>query len=113
MAKCGKSGRRSGPKGGAGRGAVQHPGEVLAQILEDTPPALAAKWFSVTPDELAAVLEGRAPMTPAMAAAAGTVFGTGSAPWLEMQAAWDEAAAAAEAARAAKAAARAAKAGGN
>lgn len=37
------------------------------------------------------MLEGRAPMTAAMAQQAGAVFGTGSAPWLEMQSAWDAA----------------------
>ena len=67
------------------------PGAVLAQILEDTPTALAAKWFSLSEAELLAVLEGRAPMTAAMAQQAGAVFGTGSAPWLEMQSAWDAA----------------------
>jgi len=30
-------------------------------------------------------------MTAAMAQQAGAVFGTGSAPWLEMQSAWDAA----------------------
>lgn len=71
--------------------AAQHPGEVLAQILDDTPPGLAASWLGVSAAELSAVLEGRAPMTAAMAAQAGAIFGTGSAPWLEMQAVWDAA----------------------
>ena len=30
-------------------------------------------------------------MTNAMAVTAGTVFGTGAAPWIEMQRLWDEA----------------------
>ena len=71
--------------------APQHPGLVLAEILADTPPAVAAKWFGLSQEELAAVLTGNAPLTAAMAAQAGTIFGTGAAPWLEMQAAWDEA----------------------
>lgn len=52
--------RRSGSGSTKGQNTLQHPGAVLAQILEDTPTALA-------------------------------VFGTGSAPWLEMQSAWDAA----------------------
>lgn len=82
--------------------APRHPGAVLAEILEDTPRALAAKWFGVAPAELEALLEGRAPMTPDVARTAGAVFGTGSAPWLEMQAAWDAARAKAERADASK-----------
>lgn len=83
--------RRSGSGSTKGQNTLQHPGAVLAQILKDTPTALAAKWFSLSEAELLAVLEGRAPMTAAMAQQAGAVFGTGSAPWLEMQSAWDAA----------------------
>ena len=83
--------RRGGPGSTKGQNTLQHPGAVLAQILEDTPTALAAKWFSLSEAGLLAVLEGRAPMTAAMAQQAGAVFGTGSAPWLEMQSAWDAA----------------------
>ena len=79
--------RRSGSGSTKGQNTLQHPGAVLAQILEDTPTALAAKWFSLSEAELLAVLEGRTPM----AQQAGAVFGTGSAPWLEMQSAWDAA----------------------
>ena len=77
--------RRSGSGSTKGQNTLQHPGAVLAQILE------AAKWFSLSEAELLAVLEGRTPMTAAMAQQAGAVFGTGSAPWLEMQSAWDAA----------------------
>lgn len=90
--------RRGGQSNRAG--APQHPGVVLAQVLEDTPLSLAAKWFSLSEADVRAVLEGRAPVTAEIAAQAGAIFGTGSAPWLEMQAAYD-AAKAAEAARAA------------
>ena len=71
--------RRSGSISTKGQNTLQHPGAVLAQILEDTPTALAAKWFNLSEAELLAVLEGRAPMTAAMAQQAGAVFGTGSA----------------------------------
>ena len=64
--------------------APQHPGMILAEVLGDTPPALAAKWFGLTPAEMDAVLAGKAPMTVAMAETAGTVFETGAAPWLDM-----------------------------
>ncbi|WP_295479989.1 helix-turn-helix transcriptional regulator [Sutterella sp.] len=86
-------GSRGGARGAAGRGRAQapnHPGAVLAEVLEDTPLAVAAKWFGLTPAELDAVLAGEAPVTDPMAAVAGQVFGTGAAPWIEMQKAWDE-----------------------
>ena len=51
--------RRGGPGSTKGQNTLQHPGAVLAQILEDTPTALAAKWFSLSEAELLAVLEGR------------------------------------------------------
>ena len=88
-----KGGRKGRAQGAAARGpvAAQHPGEVLAQVIDDTPLSVAAKWFSVSESELAAVLAGESPMTNAMAVTAGTVFGTGAAPWIEMQRLWDEA----------------------
>ena len=88
--------QKSPARGGRRGEPAQHPGAVLAQILDDTPLAVAAKWFGIAPAELAAILAGEAPLTPALAAQAGAVFGTGAAPWLEMQAAWDEAHAATE-----------------
>lgn len=105
MAKSKKQSVPSRRSSGSGRSAPpknapQHPGCVLAQVLEDTPLSLAAKWFSMSEAEVRAMFEGRAPVTQAVAAQAGAIFGTGSAPWLEMQAAYD----AAEAAKAAKAA---------
>ena len=84
--KAGKSGKPSpaGKRGGRRpASAQQHPGEVLREIFADTPPALAAKWFGLSATEL--------PLTPAMAETAGSIFGTGAAPWLDMMAAWDEA----------------------
>ena len=61
------------------------------EILADTPPALAAKWFGLSATELEAFYHGELPLTPAMAETAGSIFGTGAAPWLDMMAAWDEA----------------------
>ena len=82
--KAGKSGKPSpaGKRGGRRpASAQQHPGEVLREILADTPPALAAKWFGLSATELEAFYHGELPLTPA----------TGAAPWLDMMAAWDEA----------------------
>ncbi len=59
-----------------------HPGLTLAQVLEDTPLEVGARWFAMPPDALEAVLTGKAPMTKEMADIAGSVFGTGVAPWL-------------------------------
>lgn len=69
----------------------RHPGRVLAEVLGDTPVAVAARWFGMAPAELEALLAGRAPMRDSTAAAAGAVFGTGAGPWLEMQRLFDEA----------------------
>lgn len=85
------AGRGKSPRGRGQSQKIQHPGEVLAQILEDTELSAAAGWFGLSKDAVLAVLEGKAPMTREMAVTAGTIFGTGSAPWIEMQAAWDEA----------------------
>ena len=87
--KAGKSGKPSP----AGKRGARRPasGEVLREILADTPPALAAKWFGLSATELEAFYHGELPLTPAMAETAGSIFGTGAAPWLDMMAAWDEA----------------------
>ena len=92
--KAGKSGKPSpaGKRGGRRpASAQQHPGEALREILADTPPALAAKWFGLSATELEAFNHGELPLTPAMAETAGSIFGTDAAPWLDMMAAWDEA----------------------
>ncbi len=92
--RAAKAGKPNTGRTRAGRrpaAAVQHPGEVLREILADTPPALAAKWFGLTPAELEAFFCGQRPLTPAMAETAGRVFGTGAAPWLDMMRAWEEA----------------------
>ena len=74
----GRGGESNAPKG------LAHPGLTLAQVLEDTPLEVGAKWFQMSPDALEAVLTGKAPMTKEMADIAGSVFGTGAAPWLMM-----------------------------
>ena len=74
----GRGGVSNAPKG------LAHPGLTLAQVLEDTPLEVGAKWFQMSPDALEAVLTGKAPMTKEMADIAGAVFGTGAAPWLMM-----------------------------
>lgn len=92
--RAGRTGKSSPGKSRAGRKPApqqQHPGEVLREILADTPPALAAKWFGLSLTELEAFYKGEMPLTPAMAEVAGSIFGTGAAPWLEMMNAWDEA----------------------
>ena len=76
-------------QGGGRQNAPAHPGFVLATVLEDTPLSAAAKWFDISAGELTAVLEGRASMTPGMCTRAGEIFGTGAAPWLDLQSAWD------------------------
>ena len=65
--KAGKSGKPSpaGKRGGRRpASAQQHPGEVLREILADTPPALAAKWFGLSATELEAFYHGELPLTP-------------------------------------------------
>lgn len=65
--KAGKSGKPSpaGKRGGRRpASAQQHPGEVLREILADTPPALAAKWFGLSTTELEAFYNGELPLTP-------------------------------------------------
>ena len=76
--KAGKSGKPSPAVKRGGRrpaSAQQHPGEVLREILADTPPALAAKWFGLSATELEAFYHGELPLTPAMAETAGSIFG--------------------------------------
>ena len=73
--KAGKSGKPSpaGKRGGRRpASAQQHPEKSFATELE-------------------AFYHGELPLTPAMAETAGSIFGTGAAPWLDMMAAWDEA----------------------
>lgn len=91
--KSGQAGRagRSGRSSAADR--PRHPGLVLAEALDETPPAVAAKWFGLTPEEAQKLLAGEAPFTAEIARRAGDVFGTGAAPWLALLEAWEEASA--------------------
>ena len=99
--KSGQAGRagRSGRSSAADR--PRHPGLVLAEALDETPPAVAAKWFGLTPEEAQKLLAGEAPFTAEIARRAGDVFGTGAAPWLALLEAWEEASAPKPAKRAA------------
>ncbi len=85
----------SKPKRGAGKsrdtGAALHPGVLLAEVLDDTPATVAAKWFGMRPDDFEKLLAGRIPMTTEVATIAGSVFGTGAAPWLDTAKRWEEA----------------------
>lgn len=91
--KSGQAGRagRSGRSSAADR--PRHPGLVLAEVLDETPPAVAAKWFGLTPEEAQKLLAGEAPFTAEIARRAGDVFGTGAAPWMALFEAWEEASA--------------------
>ena len=51
----------------------------------------AAKWFGMRPDDFEKLLAGRIPMTTEVATIAGSVFGTGAAPWLDTAKRWEEA----------------------
>ena len=74
-----KNARRARPATNAPKGPM-HPGFTLAQVLEDTPVEVGAKWFGLSPAAFEAVLAGKAPMTKAMA----EIAGTGAAAWLMM-----------------------------
>lgn len=102
-----KNARRARPATSAPKGPM-HPGFTLAQVLEDTPVEVGAKWFGLSPAAFEAVLAGKAPMTKAMAEIAGTSFGTGAAPWLMMIENYDAEVARLEAKAKAKADAKAA-----
>ena len=78
-----KNSRRARLATNAPKGPI-HPGFTLAQVLDDTPVEVGAKWFGLSPAAFEAVLAGKAPKTKAMAEIAGTAFGTGAAPWLMM-----------------------------
>lgn len=92
--KAGKSGKPSpaGKRGGRRpASAQQHPGEVLREISQIPLPHSRRSGFGLSTTELEAFYNGELPLTPAMAETAGSIFGTGAAPWLDMMAAWDEA----------------------
>lgn len=95
-ARPNKSGQ-AGLAGRSGRSSAadrpRHPGLVLAEALDETPPAVAAKWFGLTPEEAQKLLAGEAPFTAEIARRAGDVFGTGAAPWMALFEAWEEASA--------------------
>ena len=71
----------------------RHPGLVLAEVLDETPLPVAAKWFGLALEDAQKLLAGEAPFTTEIARRAGDVFGTGAAPWLALLEAWEEASA--------------------
>ena len=79
------------PQGSAAAAGLHPPSSTPEKSFAKSSPALAAKWFGLSATELEAFYHGELPLTPAMAETAGSIFGTGAAPWLDMMAAWDEA----------------------
>lgn len=68
-----------------------HPGEVIADILEDIdrPKSEIAAMLGISRQQLHAVLAGRKPVTPETAARIGKLFGNGPGLWLRLQASYD------------------------
>jgi antitoxin HigA-1 len=69
-----------------------HPGELLREeILPaiDRPKAEIARLLGVSRQHLYDILEERKPVTPAMAARLGKLFGNGPELWLSLQSAYD------------------------
>ena len=70
----------------------QHPGTVIRELwLNGEQPAAAARRIGVQPEELTLLLDGRAPLTPRLAAKL-EAAGWSNAPfWLRLQDAYDKA----------------------
>lgn len=68
-----------------------HPGDLLAEIIPATGRSKAdiAGLLGISRQHLHAVLSGRKPVSPEVAARLGKLFGDGAAVWLRMQAAHD------------------------
>ncbi|PKQ07627.1 MAG: addiction module antidote protein, HigA family [Alphaproteobacteria bacterium HGW-Alphaproteobacteria-11] len=68
-----------------------HPGELLEDILPATGKTRKeiAALLGISRQQLHAVMSGRKPVTPNVAARLGKLFGDGAAVWLRMQAAYD------------------------
>jgi len=83
-------GRRKSSR--SGKIAPAHPGELLAEITipaSGKSKAEIARRLGISRHALQAILESRRPVTPAIAARLGKLFGDGAAVWLRMQAAHD------------------------
>ena len=69
-----------------------HPGTLLLEEIEEglgLTISDAAGQMGISYDALLAVVEGRAPITPALAASIGSFIGNGPGLWLRMQADYD------------------------
>ncbi|MDX8480705.1 HigA family addiction module antitoxin [Mesorhizobium sp. VK24D] len=86
------------PEGSADIAAVadpercpSHPGELVADLLEDAGKSklAVAGMLGISRQQFHAILAGRKPVTPDMAARLGKLFGNGPGLWLRMQASYD------------------------
>ena len=68
-----------------------HPGEVIDDLLDDLDysKSAIAKMLNISRQQLHAILAGRKPVSPEMAARLGKLFGNGPGLWLRLQAAHD------------------------
>lgn len=68
-----------------------HPGELLDEIIPATgrTKAAIAELLGISRQHLHAIISGRKPVSPDVAARLGKLFGDGAAVWLRMQAAHD------------------------
>lgn len=68
-----------------------HPGEVVSDILDDLDysRAAVAGMLGISRQHMHAILTGRKPVSPKVAARLGKLFGNGPAIWLRLQAAHD------------------------
>lgn len=68
-----------------------HPGDLLAEIIPATGKSVTeiAGLLGVSRQHLHAIMAGRKPVSPEIAAKLGKLFGDGAAVWLRMQAAYD------------------------
>lgn len=68
-----------------------HPGALLEDIIPATGKTKVeiAELLGISRQQLHAIIRGAKPISPAMAARLGKMFGDGAAVWLRMQAAYD------------------------
>jgi antitoxin HigA-1 len=68
-----------------------HPGSLLADIIPATGKTKVeiADLLGISRQQLHAIVRGAKPVSPAVAARLGKMFGDGAAVWLRMQAAYD------------------------